>query len=74
MSTHPCPGVDGLSRTFEPHNGPILREDGSWIAARGVVLREISVGRAATVAARALATRDVAPGIVLCNRAFSEGL
>ena len=51
--------------TFEFDNGPIRLEPGSWIAARAVVLRGVTVGRGAVVGAGAVAHQDLAPGRVL---------
>ena len=51
--------------TFEFDNGPIRLEPGSWVAARAVVLRGVTVGRGAVVGAAAVAHRDLAPGAVL---------
>jgi putative colanic acid biosynthesis acetyltransferase WcaF len=53
------------SATFEFDNGPIRLEPGSWVAARAVVLRGVTVGRDAVVGAGAVARRDLAPGAVL---------
>ncbi|MFF3500963.1 DapH/DapD/GlmU-related protein [Streptomyces sp. NPDC003247] len=53
------------SATFEFDNGPIRLEPGSWVAARAVVLRGVTVGRGAVVGAGAVAHRDLAPGEVL---------
>ncbi|MFF6976964.1 putative colanic acid biosynthesis acetyltransferase [Streptomyces sp. NPDC008343] len=53
------------SPTMEFDNGPIRLEPGSWVAARAVVLRGVTVGRGAVVGASAVAHRDVAPGEVI---------
>ncbi|GGU74529.1 colanic acid biosynthesis acetyltransferase WcaF [Streptomyces filipinensis] len=53
------------SPTFEFDNGPVRLEPGSWVAARAVVLRGVTVGRGAVVGAGAVAHRDLAPGTVL---------
>ncbi|MFF5859399.1 DapH/DapD/GlmU-related protein [Streptomyces sp. NPDC012751] len=53
------------SPTFEFDNGPIRLEPGSWVAARAVVLRGVTVGRGAVVGAAAVAHRDVGPGSVV---------
>jgi putative colanic acid biosynthesis acetyltransferase WcaF len=50
---------DWRSPTFEYDNGRIVVEQGAWIAARAAVLRGVTVGREATVAAGATARRDV---------------
>ncbi|MGY1583597.1 putative colanic acid biosynthesis acetyltransferase [Streptomyces sp. MN13] len=53
------------SHTFEFDNGPIRLEPGSWVAARAVVLRGVTVGRGAVVGASAVARRDVGRGEVI---------
>ncbi|MFF3935495.1 DapH/DapD/GlmU-related protein [Streptomyces phaeofaciens] len=55
------------SATFEFDNGPIRLEPGSWVAARAVVLRGVTVGRGAVVGAGAVAPHDLAPGAVLTS-------
>ncbi|MEU0073576.1 putative colanic acid biosynthesis acetyltransferase [Streptomyces sp. NPDC006332] len=57
--------------TFEFDNGPIRLEPGSWVAARAVVLRGVTVGRGAVVGAGAVAHQDLAPESVLTARATS---
>jgi putative colanic acid biosynthesis acetyltransferase WcaF len=55
-----CTGShDRRSATFEFDNGPINIMDGAWVAARAVVLRGVTIGRGATVAANAVAHQDV---------------
>lgn len=54
-----------LSSTFEFDNAPIMVESGSWVAAKAVVLRGVTIGRGAVVGASAVAHRDVHPGAVL---------
>jgi putative colanic acid biosynthesis acetyltransferase WcaF len=49
------------SPTFEFDNAPITLEDGSWVAARAVVLRGVTVHAGAVVGAGAVAVADVAP-------------
>lgn len=58
-----------LSRTFEFDNAPITVEPGSWVAARAVVLRGVTVGRGSVVGASAVAHHDVAPGAVILTGA-----
>jgi putative colanic acid biosynthesis acetyltransferase WcaF len=47
------------SPTFEFDNAPITLEDGSWVAARAVVLRGVTVHAGAVVGAGAVAVADV---------------
>ena len=61
-----CTGShDRHSPTFEFDNAPVTLLDGSWVAARAVVLRGVTVGREAVVAAGAVAHEDLADGQVL---------
>ncbi|MQY32391.1 2,3,4,5-tetrahydropyridine-2,6-dicarboxylate N-acetyltransferase [Streptomyces sp. RB17] len=53
------------SPAFEYDNGPIRLRPASWVAARAVVLRGVTVGEGAVVGAGAVAHRDLAPGTVL---------
>lgn len=53
---------DRRSPTFEFDNAPIDIEEGAWIAARGVVLRGVRIGRNATVGANSVASVSVDPG------------
>lgn len=58
-----CTGShDRRSPTFEFDNGPITVGDEAWVAVRATVLRGVSIGAGATIAATALVRRDVAPG------------
>ncbi|WP_372733650.1 WcaF family extracellular polysaccharide biosynthesis acetyltransferase [Nocardioides sp.] len=60
-----CTGShDRHSPTFEFDNGPIVIEDGAWIAARAMILRGVTVGVAATVSAGESVATDVPPGEV----------
>ena len=70
-----CTGSHDLrSPTFEYDNGPIVIEDGAWVAARATVLRGVTIGAGAVVGATALATKDVPPGaVVLAPRAVVAG-
>ena len=62
-----CTGShDRTSPTFEFDNAPISIRDGTWIGARAIVLRGVTVGPEAVVGAGALVHRDVpAHGLVL---------
>ena len=63
-----CTGShDRRSPTFEFDNAPITLLDGSWVAARAVVLRGVTVGREAVVAAGVTCYRDVPDGAVLTD-------
>lgn len=61
-----CPGGhDQRSRGFELNSRPIVLEDGSWVAAGSLVLRGVTVGANALVAAGSTVTRDVPPAKVV---------
>ena len=64
-----CTGShDRRSPTFEFDNGPIVVDDGAWVAARAVVLRGVHIGRDAVVAAGVVAHEDVpAAGVLLAS-------
>jgi putative colanic acid biosynthesis acetyltransferase WcaF len=56
---------DYKTSDFRPRPGPITIEDGVWLAAEALVLREVTIGRASVVGGRAIVTRDVEPGSVV---------
>jgi Acetyltransferase (isoleucine patch superfamily) len=61
-----CTGSHSKSSpTFEYDNAPILVGDGSWIAARAVILRGVTVGSDSVIGATALVTTDVPNGAVV---------
>lgn len=63
-----CTGShDRRSPTFEFDNGPINIQAEAWIAARATVLRGVTVGQAAVVAAGSVAYADVPDHSVLTN-------
>lgn len=60
-----CTGShDYRSPTFEFDNGPIVIEDGAWVAARATVLRGVRIGQGSVVGAGALIVKDVQQGHV----------
>lgn len=69
-----CTGShDRHSPTFEFDNGPIIVEDGVWVAARATVLRGVTIGRGAVVGAGTVVTRDVpADAVVFAPRAVAQ--
>jgi putative colanic acid biosynthesis acetyltransferase WcaF len=68
-----CTGShDRRSPTFEFDNGPIVIEDGAWVAARATVLRGSVIGRDAVVGATALVAGTVAPGAILVAPVAAE--
>lgn len=50
---------DRHSETFELITGPIVIEDGAWLACRSIVLRNVTIGNHAVVAAGKVAARSV---------------
>ncbi|MCO6476121.1 MAG: hypothetical protein J5I94_05830 [Phaeodactylibacter sp.] len=51
-----------LNNRQEPgRSAPIIIEDDVWLGARSIVLKGVTIGRGAVVAAGAVATRDVPP-------------
>jgi putative colanic acid biosynthesis acetyltransferase WcaF len=64
-----CTGShDMRSPTFEYDNGPISVESGAWIGARATVLRGVTIGSGATIAACARVSRNVAPGAIYSSQ------
>jgi putative colanic acid biosynthesis acetyltransferase WcaF len=58
-----CAGShDMTSPTFEYDNGPITIADEVWVGAQAMVLRGVTVGKGAVVAARCKVSDDVPPG------------
>lgn len=58
-----CTGShDYRSPTFEFDNGPIVIEDGAWVAVRATVLRGVTIGAGAVIGATALVTKSVPAG------------
>ena len=47
--------------------GEVVIEDEAWLGARVCVLRDVTVGRGAIVAAGAVVTKDVAPGAIVAG-------
>jgi putative colanic acid biosynthesis acetyltransferase WcaF len=67
-----CTGSHDISSpTFEYDNGPISIADEVWIGAQATVLRGVTIGSGAVVAAGARVSRDVPPGALL---AFSGSI
>lgn len=58
-----CTGSHDLEDPyFEFDNGPIVIEDGVWIAARSMILRGVTVSEGAVVSAGAVVHKDVPAG------------
>lgn len=61
-----CTGShDMASPSFEYDNGPITIGDGVWLGAQAIILRGVTVGRGAVIAARSRVSSDVLPESVL---------
>ncbi|TAK70416.1 MAG: putative colanic acid biosynthesis acetyltransferase [Actinomycetota bacterium] len=52
---------DAASPTFEYDNAPVRIGDGSWIAARAIVLRGVTIGERSIVAANTVVARSTQP-------------
>ncbi|MBM9469128.1 DapH/DapD/GlmU-related protein [Nakamurella leprariae] len=64
-----CTGShDRRSETFEFDNGPIVIEDGAWVAARSIVLRGVTLGSGSVVGAAATVGHSVAAGHVAASQ------
>lgn len=46
---------------------PVLIEDDAWIAAKAIILKGVTIGRGAVVAAGAVVTKDVPPNVVVAG-------
>jgi putative colanic acid biosynthesis acetyltransferase WcaF len=65
-----CTGShDRHSPTFEFDNAPIHIGDGSWLGARAVVLRGVTIGCDVVVGATALVAKSVPDGVIITARA-----
>ena len=63
-----CTGSHDInSPTFEFDNGPITISDEVWIGAQAMILRGVTIGRAAVVGARSKVTKDVSPGALVAS-------
>jgi putative colanic acid biosynthesis acetyltransferase WcaF len=61
-----CTGShDRTSPTFEYDNGPISIGDEVWLGAQALILRGVTIGRGAVIAARARVSSEVSPGLLL---------
>jgi putative colanic acid biosynthesis acetyltransferase WcaF len=61
-----CTGShDIASPTFEYDNAPITISDEAWLGAQAMILRGVTVGRGAVIAARSRVSSDVIPESVL---------
>jgi acetyltransferase-like isoleucine patch superfamily enzyme len=56
--------VDGVER---PMNAPVVLEDRAWIGAGAIVLKGVTIGESAVVAAGAVVTKDVPPKTVVAG-------
>jgi putative colanic acid biosynthesis acetyltransferase WcaF len=63
-----CTGShDMTSPTFEYDNGPIAIAAEAWVGAQAMILRGVTVGKGAVVAARCKVSADVPPGRLLTD-------
>jgi putative colanic acid biosynthesis acetyltransferase WcaF len=61
-----CTGShDMRSPTFEFDNGPIVVHDGAWLCARSTILRGVTVGANAVIAATSVVASDVPAGSIV---------
>jgi acetyltransferase-like isoleucine patch superfamily enzyme len=63
--------MDSDSHTIGPANGPVSAPieigDHVWIGARAMVLKGVTIGDGAVVAAASVVTKDVAPGTLVAG-------
>jgi putative colanic acid biosynthesis acetyltransferase WcaF len=63
-----CTGSHDISSpTFEYDNGPISIEDEVWLGAQSMILRGVTVGKGAVVAARSKVSSSVPAGSLLAS-------
>ncbi|HEV7403646.1 MAG TPA: WcaF family extracellular polysaccharide biosynthesis acetyltransferase [Chthoniobacteraceae bacterium] len=68
-----CTGSHAFrSPSFDLITKPIIIRTGSWIAAQAFVAPGVTIGPDSMVAAGAVVTRDVAPGVVVAGRQDNE--
>jgi putative colanic acid biosynthesis acetyltransferase WcaF len=68
-----CAGShDMTSTTFEYDNGPIVIGDEVWVGAQAMILRRVTVGRGAVVAARCRVSGDVPARALLTGSGLRE--
>jgi putative colanic acid biosynthesis acetyltransferase WcaF len=66
-----CTGSHNISSpSFEYDNGPITIDDEVWLGAQAMVLRRVTVGQGAVVAARCKVSSDVPPWSLLKDGAL----
>ena len=53
--------------SFPLEGAPVVIEDHVWIGTRAIIMPGVTLGRGAVVAAGAIVTRDVAPGMVVAG-------
>ncbi len=61
----------GHPRDIDLGDSPVLIEDDVWIAAKAIVLKGVTIGRGAVVAAGAVVTKDVSPNVVVAGNPAS---
>lgn len=68
-----CTGSHDMSSpTFEYDNGPILIEDEAWLCAQAIILRGVTVGKGAVVAARCKVSSNVPAGSLVTSSGVRE--
>lgn len=50
-----------------PSKGPVIIEDGVWVACRAIILSGVRIGKGARVAAGAIVVDDVPPGALVAS-------
>ncbi len=71
--------MDTDAHTFsgQPHTAPVTIGDHVWIGARAVILKGVTIGEGAVVAAGSVVTKDVPPGVLVGGnpaRVIREGV
>lgn len=57
----------GHPTRIDLREAPVRIDDDAWIGTGAIVLKGVTIGRAAIVAAHSVVTRDVAPGVIVAG-------
>lgn len=62
-----CDYHDPVTKASTTEGAPIVLEDHVWLGNKSIVLKGVTIGRHAVVAAGAVVTKDVPPGVVVAG-------
>lgn len=64
---HQIDPVDRVNQPFDFAAAPVVIESDVWLGARCMVLKGVRIGKGAVVAAGAIVTKDVPPGVIVAG-------